>query len=85
MTIFHVPTPQGTIALSIVPGTPFFIVGRNGTGKSALIQNLSSQAVQAVASAVTYLPGSRTTLFDTEGLSLTPASAVTRTEDSRGA
>ena len=70
MSIFHVPTPAGMIPLKINPGTPFFIVGRNGTGKSALIHYISSQAA---GKNVTYLPGSRTSLFDAEGLTLTPA------------
>lgn len=70
MTIFHIPTPNGPTSITVEAGKPFFIIGRNGTGKSALVQYISSQAG---ASTVTYLPGSRTTLFDAEGSSLTPA------------
>ena len=70
MTTFHIPTPNGQIPITVEAGKPFFIIGRNGTGKSALVQSISTQAG---ASTVTYLPGSRTTLFDAEGSSLTPA------------
>lgn len=46
---------------------PLFIVGRNGTGKSAFMQCLHQQAQLNTI----YLPGSRTALFDDESLSLT--------------
>lgn len=70
MITFNVPTSTGITPLAINPGTPFFIVGRNGTGKSALVHYISSQVSDAD---VIYLPGSRTSLFDAEGLNLTPA------------
>ena len=81
MTTFHVPTPEGTIQLAVVPGTPFFIVGRNGSGKSALVHYLASHSG---SSPVTYLPGSRTTLFDAEGLSLTPAGRTQLSQNLKG-
>lgn len=70
MTDFSVPGPaQSTISLTVDSNHPLFIVGRNGTGKSALMnwfrQNSQVNAV--------YLPGSRTALFDGESLSLTPS------------
>lgn len=69
MTDFSVPGPAGsTLTLTVNSGHPLFIVGRNGTGKSALM-NLLRQRSQTNT---TYLPGSRTALFDGESSSLTP-------------
>jgi ABC-type cobalamin/Fe3+-siderophores transport system ATPase subunit len=71
MTVFSVPGPAGsTLSLTVDPSHPLFIVGRNGTGKSALM-NLLRQHSQLNS---IYLPGSRTALFDGESLSLTPRS-----------
>lgn len=69
MTDFPVPGPAGsTLSLTVASGHPLFIVGRNGTGKSALMSWLRQKSqVNTV-----YLPGSRTALFDGESLSLTP-------------
>lgn len=69
MTEFQIPTVDGNSILPAVPGRPLFIVGRNGTGKSALVHTISQQAGSRTA----YLPGSRTSHFDAEGLGLTPA------------
>lgn len=70
MTAFSVPSlAQSHPTLKVDSGHPLFIVGRNGTGKSALINWLRRNSqVHTV-----YLPGSRTALFDAESLSLTPA------------
>lgn len=71
MTDFSVPSPlERPFSLTVDPRHPLFIVGRNGTGKSALINRLR----QAAQPNVIYLPGSRTALFDAESLSLTPMS-----------
>lgn len=71
MTSFSVPGPEGSpLSLEVDPGRPLFIVGRNGTGKSALIQRLRLESPQNTI----YLPGSRTALFDGESLTLTPNS-----------
>lgn len=71
MTDFSVPGPAGaTLSLSVDSGHPLFIVGRNGTGKSALMHWLRRNS----RTDTTYLPGSRTALFDAESLSLTPSS-----------
>jgi ABC-type cobalamin/Fe3+-siderophores transport system ATPase subunit len=71
MTDFSVPGPAAsTLSLIVDSGHPLFIVGRNGTGKSALMNWLRrSSPVESV-----YLPGSRTALFDGESPSLTPNS-----------
>ncbi|EPF1337468.1 AAA family ATPase [Pseudomonas aeruginosa] len=66
-----IPTGQGNaVAVEVRAGKPVFILGRNGTGKSALVFNLSRQLGQNLI----YMPGSRPSYFDNESLSLTPAS-----------
>lgn len=71
MTDFSVPGPADlTSSLSVDSGHPLFIVGRNGTGKSALMNWL----LRISPPNAVYLPGSRTALFDGESLSLTPSS-----------
>ncbi len=71
MTDFSVPGPaQSPLTLTVDSGHPLFIVGRNGTGKSALMNWLRQKSQMNVI----YLPGSRTALFDGESLSLTPQS-----------
>lgn len=71
MTDFPVPGPVGSpLILRVDPGDPLFIVGRNGTGKSALMNWLRQKSSQHTI----YLPGSRTALFDGESSSLTPKS-----------
>lgn len=56
--------------ISLVKGVPTFIVGRNGTGKSALVQF----AVAHLGSPVRYIPGARVSYLDHESLNLTPES-----------
>ena len=70
MTDFRVPSQAGTAVMTVTPGHPLFIVGRNGTGKSALVHHIGQQDRDRVI----YLPGNRTSIFDAEGVSLTPAS-----------
>jgi predicted ATPase len=66
----QIPTQQGTIQVDVKAGRPVFILGRNGTGKSALVNKLAAQwGGQCV-----YMPGSRPSYFDHESLSMTPAS-----------
>lgn len=63
----NVPCAAGTATLSVAPGKPLLIVGRNGAGKSALIHRFAGQFVDAV-----YLPGGRPSYFGHESASLTP-------------
>lgn len=70
MTEYFVPGAIQPTALRADYDHPLFIVGRNGTGKSALINWLRNNSGQSTI----YLPGSRTALFDGEGLNLTPSS-----------
>ena len=69
MTDFPVLGPTGSKTLTVTAGRPLFIVGRNGTGKSALVHNISQNG----GARTVYLPGNRTSIFDGEGLSLTSA------------
>lgn len=71
LAVIQIPSGQGTAtSVPIEAGRPVFILGRNGTGKSALVNRLSGQ----FGSGVVYMPGSRPSYFDNESLSLTPAS-----------
>ncbi|WP_232790590.1 AAA family ATPase [Pseudomonas fluorescens] len=66
----QIPTQLEPIRVGVKAGRPIFILGRNGTGKSALVNNLAAQwRGQCV-----YMPGSRPSYFDHESLSMTPAS-----------
>ncbi|MFZ0518525.1 MAG: AAA family ATPase, partial [Acidobacteriaceae bacterium] len=64
----NVATASGAIKLETSPDTPLFVLGRNGTGKSALVQSFASQ----LAGKAIYLPGSRPSHFEGESLNLTP-------------
>ena len=71
MADFSVPGPANSqLGLAVDSGHPLFIVGRNGSGKSALMHWLRRHSLKDTI----YLPGSRTALFDGESLSLTPES-----------
>lgn len=71
LAVIQVPSGQETATtIDVEPGYPVFILGRNGTGKSALVNRLSGQ----LGDNVIYMPGSRPSYFDNESLSLTPAS-----------
>lgn len=59
----------GGLTITVQGDKPLFILGRNGTGKSALVQSL----VGVLGTSVVYLPGSRPSYFDHEFLSMTPA------------
>jgi predicted ATPase len=68
LATFNVPTPVGAARVPIVTGRPTFILGRNGTGKSALVHHFVNQVAKSI-----YLPGSRPNYFDNESLQMTPA------------
>lgn len=59
------------VTLPVISGRPAFIVGGNGSGKSALVHALVSQLQ---GRNVIYILGSRSNSFDQESLSMTPAS-----------
>ena len=70
MNLFTASINTGTQqrSLPIIAGRAIFILGRNGTGKSALVHNLVSQMPRTV-----YIPGSRPSYFDNDSLQMTPA------------
>ncbi len=66
----QIQTQAGEVEVAVKAGSPVFILGRNGTGKSALVNRLAAQW----AGNVVYMPGARPSYFDNESLSMTPAS-----------
>lgn len=66
----EINTEQGIKKLVVEPGRPIFILGRNGTGKSALVGMLSTK----LGKNLVFMPGSRPNYFDNESLNLTAAS-----------
>ena len=65
----HINTRSGSVPTPLIAGRAVYILGRNGTGKSALIHNLVSQLPKGI-----YIPGSRPSYFDNDSLQMTPAS-----------
>ena len=66
----QIQTQTESIQVAVRAGEPVFILGRNGTGKSALVNSFAAQC----RGKVIYIPGSRPSYFDNESLSMTPAS-----------
>lgn len=66
----QIQTRAEPVQVTVMAGSPVFILGRNGTGKSALVNSLAAQWKGKVI----YMPGSRPSYFDNESLSMTPAS-----------
>lgn len=64
---------SGTASVTLSRRRPVFILGRNGTGKSALVTQIAGQ----LGSLGVLLPGSRPSLFDAESLNMTPAARLT--------
>lgn len=64
-----IPVAGATTSIDVEAGKPIFVLGRNGTGKSALVHHLLSM----LGNNVVYLPGSRPNSFDNESLSLNAA------------
>lgn len=75
MTDFIVPNSTGNVTVNVSVGRPLFIVGRNGTGKSAFVHKIYQQGGENAV----YLPGNRTAIFDGEGVNLTTAARKTLT------
>lgn len=68
MFTLYVPGPDAK-AIVVSPEHPVFLLGRNGTGKSALMHFFRQQ----LGGSSVYLPGNRTSVFDAEGLNMTPS------------
>jgi ABC-type cobalamin/Fe3+-siderophores transport system ATPase subunit len=66
----QIRTRAEPVQVTVKAGCPVFILGRNGTGKSALVNALAAEWVGNVI----YMPGSRPSYFDYESLSMTPES-----------
>ena len=69
---FSLPTENGLIEISIPARKALIILGRNGTGKSALIHYINGECRKSGAVNLVYLPGSRTSYFDGDSLNMTP-------------
>jgi ABC-type cobalamin/Fe3+-siderophores transport system ATPase subunit len=67
LTQMKIQTRAEPVQITVRAGRPVFILGRNGTGKSALVNALAAQWVGKVI----YMPGSRPSYFDNESLSMT--------------
>lgn len=70
LTQIEIQTQSEPVQVTVRAGRPVFILGRNGTGKSALVNSLAANWNGKVI----YMPGSRPSYFDQESLSMTPAS-----------
>lgn len=66
-----IPGQDGSqVTISIIPGYVIFLVGQNGTGKSALMHFLKAR----LGDSAIYMPGSRPSYFDADSLSINPSS-----------
>jgi ATPase subunit of ABC transporter with duplicated ATPase domains len=74
-----IPSTEGITTIQLYSGRPAFIVGRNGTGKSALVHRLSG----LLGDKVVYMPGSRPSYFESDSLSMTPSSRRSFSENVR--
>ena len=74
-----IPSTEGITTIQLYSGRPVFIVGRNGTGKSALVHRLSG----LLGDKVVYMPGSRPSYFESDSLSMTPSSRRSFSENVR--
>jgi ABC-type cobalamin/Fe3+-siderophores transport system ATPase subunit len=68
----QIPTQNGDLDVQIPVGKALFILGRNGTGKSALVQRLTQSCRALTTGSIIYLPGSRPSYFDGDSLNMTP-------------
>lgn len=68
---FAIPSGNGPVALNIAPGKPVVVLGRNGTGKSALVHWLYAQLQEPMR----YIPGARSSQIEDDHISMTPAQA----------
>lgn len=65
-----VTSMKGPLPISVGVGQTLFVLGRNGTGKSAFVQSI----IRQIGRNVVYVPGSRPSYFENDSLSMTPAS-----------
>lgn len=79
----QIPTANGGFKLDLTAGKPIFIVGRNGTGKSALIHNIASNLARNRQLNFKYIPGSRPSYFDNDSLNMTPSARLQFEQNNR--
>lgn len=65
-----IPTPRGNVDVSLTV-KPTFVMGRNGTGKSALVHYIRGLLQNKFKTRLIYLPGSRPSYFDGDSLNMT--------------
>lgn len=68
---FTIPTTNGQVQVGLAKGKSLFILGRNGTGKSALVHYIHGMCRHLAGGKIVYLPGSRPTYFDGDSLNMT--------------
>lgn len=68
-TVLHIPTVGEPVPLQIGSNKPIFVLGRNGVGKSALVQWMYANIPQPVR----YTPGTRISHFANDIINMTPA------------
>jgi ABC-type cobalamin/Fe3+-siderophores transport system ATPase subunit len=69
LTQMEIQTQSEPVQVTVRADRPVFILGRNGTGKSALVNSLAANWNGKVI----YMPGSRPSYFEQESLTMTPA------------
>ncbi len=70
-TSLSLPASYGPMSVDLSKGRPLFVLGRNGTGKSALVHHLVNQLSANLSLKLIYIPGSRPSYFDSDSLSMT--------------
>lgn len=80
LTTTYITTNLGQIPLVIEAGKPVFILGRNGTGKSALVHRLNA----TLGGTIIYMPGSRPSYFDQDSLSMNASSRKAYDQNKQG-
>ncbi|WP_171136520.1 AAA family ATPase [Ruegeria sp. HKCCC1038] len=68
----NIPTAEGTTQLAVDTEKVIYVLGRNGTGKSALVQWMYRSLQQPVK----YIPGSRFPHFAHDNMSMTPLQVI---------
>lgn len=68
-TDIELQTGAGQILVTLQSEAPIFVLGRNGTGKSALVHRIRA----SLGERGIYIPGSRPSYFDGDSLNMTPA------------
>lgn len=68
---FSIPTLDGQVQVEVTGRRALFILGRNGTGKSALVHYISGECRRLAVGSIVYLPGSRPSYFDGDSLNMT--------------